>query len=103
MPQHARGGDATKVHPCLNHRLDARRPWSYRVLSVVPVSPIYASFLVTFGTAGRHIFFALLARSSAASCEPVPGYATPAGARKRATETPGTAVLISAELQAVPF
>ena len=38
-------------------------PWSYRVLSVVLVSPIYASFLVTFGTlAGRHIFFAAMAR-----------------------------------------
>ena len=38
-------------------------PWSYRVLSVVLVSPIYASFLVTFGTlAGRHIFFASMAR-----------------------------------------
>ena len=38
-------------------------PWSYRVLSVVLVSPIYATFLVTFGTlAGRHIFFASMAR-----------------------------------------
>ena len=38
-------------------------PWSYRVLSVVLVSPIYAAFLVTFGTlAGRHIFFAAMAR-----------------------------------------
>ena len=37
-------------------------PWSYRVLSVVLVSPIYASFLVTFGTlAGRHRYFAMMA------------------------------------------
>ena len=57
-------------------------PWSYRVLSLVLVSPIYATFLVTFGTlAGRHIFFANMARKifgrflparyrSAAACPP---------------------------------
>ena len=34
-------------------------PNSYRVLSLVLVSPIYACFLLTFGTlAGRHTFFA---------------------------------------------
>lgn len=34
-------------------------PNSYRVMSVVAVSPIYAAMLVTFGTlAGRHRFFA---------------------------------------------
>ena len=38
-------------------------PWSYRVLSLVLVSPMYAVFLATFGTlAGRHIFFAAMAR-----------------------------------------
>ena len=38
-------------------------PWSYRVLSLLLVSPIYATFLVTFGTlAGRHLFFAAMAR-----------------------------------------
>jgi len=38
-------------------------PWSYRVLSLVLVSPFYATFLVTFGTlAGRHLFFATMAR-----------------------------------------
>ena len=36
---------------------------SYRVLSLILVSPIYATFLVTFGTiAGRHTFFANMAR-----------------------------------------
>ena len=38
-------------------------PWSYRIISLLAVSPIYASFLVSFGTiAGRHIFFANMAR-----------------------------------------
>ena len=38
-------------------------PWSYRITSLLAVSPIYATFLVTFGTiAGRHIFFANMAR-----------------------------------------
>mmetsp|Transcript_58550 Transcript_58550/g.96641 ORF Transcript_58550/g.96641 Transcript_58550/m.96641 type:complete len:166 (-) Transcript_58550:422-919(-) len=38
-------------------------PWSYRITSLVLVSPIYACFLVTFGTlAGRHTFFANMAR-----------------------------------------
>ena len=37
-------------------------PWSYRIASVVLVSPIYATFLVFFGTvAGRHRFFAGMA------------------------------------------
>jgi len=39
-------------------------PWSYRILSLILVSPIYATFLVSFGTiAGRHNFFAYMARS----------------------------------------
>ena len=34
-------------------------PWSYRIVSILAVSPIYATMLVTFGTiAGRHRFFA---------------------------------------------
>ena len=34
-------------------------PWSYRVTSLVCVSPIYATLLVSFGTiAGRHRYFA---------------------------------------------
>jgi len=38
-------------------------PWSYRILSLVLVSPIYATLLLTFGTvAGRHTFFANMAR-----------------------------------------
>ena len=37
-------------------------PNSYRVTSIVAVSPIYATLLVTFGTlAGRHRFFANMA------------------------------------------
>ena len=37
-------------------------PWSYRVTSLLVVSPIYASLLVTFGTlAGRHRYFASMA------------------------------------------
>ncbi len=38
-------------------------PWSYRIASVVIISPIYACILVTIGTlAGRHIFFANMGR-----------------------------------------
>ena len=34
-------------------------PWSYRILSILLVSPIYATLLISFGTmAGRHRFFA---------------------------------------------
>ena len=37
-------------------------PWSYRIISLVAVSPIYAVCLLTFGTlAGRHTFFAMMA------------------------------------------
>lgn len=37
-------------------------PNSYRVASILAVSPIYATMLVTFGTiAGRHRFFATMA------------------------------------------
>ena len=37
-------------------------PWSYRIISLIAVSPIYATMLVTFGTvAGRHRFFAAMA------------------------------------------
>lgn len=37
-------------------------PWSYRITSILAVSPIYATLLVTFGTlAGRHRFFAMMA------------------------------------------
>ena len=37
-------------------------PWSYRIGSLVIVSPIYSVMLVTFGTlAGRHRFFAQMA------------------------------------------
>jgi len=34
-------------------------PWSYRILSVLIISPIYATVLMTLGTlSGRHNFFA---------------------------------------------
>lgn len=37
-------------------------PWSYRVISLLCVSPVYACVLVTVGTvAGRHLFFANMA------------------------------------------
>jgi hypothetical protein len=37
-------------------------PWSYRIISVLAVSPIYACCLLAFGTAaGRHTFFAAMA------------------------------------------
>jgi hypothetical protein len=38
-------------------------PWSYRIASVLIISPIYACILVTVGTlSGRHIFFANMGR-----------------------------------------
>eukprot|EP00408_Alexandrium_pacificum_P012852 CAMPEP_0171235236 /NCGR_PEP_ID=MMETSP0790-20130122/41842_1 /TAXON_ID=2925 /ORGANISM="Alexandrium catenella, Strain OF101" /LENGTH=178 /DNA_ID=CAMNT_0011701541 /DNA_START=51 /DNA_END=588 /DNA_ORIENTATION=- len=34
-------------------------PWSYRIGSLLMVSPVYAAVLITFGTlSGRHLFFA---------------------------------------------
>lgn len=38
-------------------------PWSYRIASVLIISPIYACILVTVGTlAGRHVYFANMGR-----------------------------------------
>ena len=38
-------------------------PWSYRIASILIISPIYACILVTIGTlSGRHIFFANMGR-----------------------------------------
>ena len=38
-------------------------PWSYRIASVMAISPIYGILLITFGTlAGRHLFFASMGR-----------------------------------------
>merc|ERR1712232_1038944 len=38
-------------------------PWSYRIISLVLVSPFYATLLVFYGTvAGRHVYFASMAR-----------------------------------------
>ena len=37
-------------------------PWSYRIASIIIISPIYACILVTVGTlAGRHVYFANMA------------------------------------------
>ena len=55
------------VRPCLKNFLGIDGsmidgPNSYRVLSILAVSPIYAGFLLTFGTvAGRHTYFAAMA------------------------------------------
>ena len=47
-------------------------PWSYRLTSLVAVSPIYATLLVTFGTiAGRHRFFATMANKIFARFVPI--------------------------------
>ena len=52
------------VRPMLKHTIGLEGswrdgPWSYRVGSVLLVSPVYASVLVALGTAaGRHAFFA---------------------------------------------
>mmetsp|Transcript_104760 Transcript_104760/g.296349 ORF Transcript_104760/g.296349 Transcript_104760/m.296349 type:complete len:81 (+) Transcript_104760:3-245(+) len=38
-------------------------PWSYRIGSLLAVSPVYAVVLTTFGTlAGRHVYFYGMAR-----------------------------------------
>eukprot|EP00967_Tisochrysis_lutea_P052587 scaffold65206_cov31-Tisochrysis_lutea.AAC.4 len=56
------------VRPFLKHTIGLEGsmregPWSYRIFSLLLVSPIYATLLVTFGTAaGRHTFFASMAR-----------------------------------------
>lgn len=55
------------VRPCLKNTFGLEGnmidgPWSYRIISLVAVSPIYAVFLLTFGTlSGRHTFFAMMA------------------------------------------
>ena len=47
-------------------------PWSYRITSIVVVSPIYATLLVSFGTiAGRHRFFAAMANKIFARFVPI--------------------------------
>ena len=54
------------IRPCLNYLgiegslIDG--PNSYRILSVLLISPAYAALLITIGTlAGRHNFFAKMA------------------------------------------
>jgi hypothetical protein len=55
------------VRPCLKNAFGLEGsmkdgPNSYRIISLVAVSPIYACFLLLFGTvAGRHTFFAMMA------------------------------------------
>ena len=55
------------VRPCLKNTFGLEGnmidgPWSYRLISLVAVSPIYAVLLLTFGTlSGRHTFFAMMA------------------------------------------
>ncbi len=55
------------VRPCLKHTFGLEGtmrdgPWSYRIISILAVSPIYACCLLTFGTlSGRHNFFAMMA------------------------------------------
>jgi hypothetical protein len=40
-------------------------PWSYRIVSILTVSPVYAGMLLTLGTlAGRHTFFANMSRKT---------------------------------------
>lgn len=67
-------------------------PWSYRIASVLIISPIYACILVTVGTlAGRHIFFANMGRKilsrflpkSAASKINCPSARNPSGIDKK--------------------
>ncbi len=54
------------VRPCLKNIFGLEGnmrdgPWSYRIISLLAVSPIYACFLLSFGTlAGRHNFFAMM-------------------------------------------
>jgi hypothetical protein len=55
------------VRPALTHlgitgtMMDG--PWSYRIASILIISPIYACILVTVGTlAGRHVYFANMGR-----------------------------------------
>jgi hypothetical protein len=48
-------------------------PWSYRIGSVLLVSPMYAAVLFTIGTAvGRHTFFAAMAKKTIARFLPGP-------------------------------
>eukprot|EP00928_Gymnodinium_smaydae_P098157 TRINITY_DN9068_c0_g1_i1.p2 TRINITY_DN9068_c0_g1~~TRINITY_DN9068_c0_g1_i1.p2 ORF type:complete len:247 (-),score=61.45 TRINITY_DN9068_c0_g1_i1:70-810(-) len=67
-------------------------PWSYRIGSLLLVSPVYALVLITFGTlSGRHLFFANMGKkilgrfvprswSSHLQCAPAAAKATSAGA-----------------------
>lgn len=40
-------------------------PWSYRIGSLLSVTPVYAAVLITFGTlSGRHLYFAKIAQKT---------------------------------------
>uniref|UniRef100_A0A7S2D5C5 DUF6787 domain-containing protein n=1 Tax=Florenciella parvula TaxID=236787 RepID=A0A7S2D5C5_9STRA len=55
------------VRPALKHTIGlegtmSEGPWSYRIGSILAVSPVYACVLLTVGTvAGRHTFFSMMA------------------------------------------
>ena len=73
----ARGGERSSRAPLRRARSHAPSPVSaarsYRILSVLLVSPIYATFLVTFGTiAGRCVAIAALASRNARAPSPPP-------------------------------
>jgi hypothetical protein len=65
------------VRPTLKHTIGLEGsmrdgPWSYRITSLVMVSPVYATLLVSFGTiAGRHRFFATMANKIFARFVPI--------------------------------
>jgi hypothetical protein len=76
------------VRPFLKHTIGLEGslyegPNSYRVLSIVLVSPIYALILVTVGTlSGRHSYFANMARK-------IIGRFIPSAALRKVTCPPG--------------
>mmetsp|Transcript_101861 Transcript_101861/g.180713 ORF Transcript_101861/g.180713 Transcript_101861/m.180713 type:complete len:183 (-) Transcript_101861:110-658(-) len=70
-------------------------PWSYRVGSLLTVSPVYAMVLITFGTlSGRHIYFANMGKKILGRFVPAtfrPHLAcTPAKAKAVAPKTTGS-------------
>jgi len=58
-------------------------PWSYRIGSLVMISPVYACILITLGTlSGRHLYFANMGRK-------ILGRFVPRGMRERIVCPPG--------------
>eukprot|EP00747_Dinoflagellata_sp_TGD_P023187 gnl/TRDRNA2_/TRDRNA2_129620_c0_seq1.p1 gnl/TRDRNA2_/TRDRNA2_129620_c0~~gnl/TRDRNA2_/TRDRNA2_129620_c0_seq1.p1 ORF type:complete len:211 (+),score=15.36 gnl/TRDRNA2_/TRDRNA2_129620_c0_seq1:71-634(+) len=71
-------------------------PWSYRILSILLVSPVYACILVTVGTlAGRHTYFAGMAKK-------IFGRFVPASFRSQIACAPARAKTAAAASQASP-